>query len=711
MPFPAGLTQTLKNYHLNSYPSFTGLPQPITVGSIVHFLAALFWACLILVAFVGWGRMTGKLLRGRAMPVSVACSVGIAAVIFLGGLLNLFHAVYAAVLIAVVGIGLLFYVISRKEGPQAYRWVTFWNKLSGWAKILVAIAILLLICRVAATVRLGGFRVEDDGSAYLVFPQKMLAAHHFASDPFSDRRVISSIGGAYFLQAIVIGPTSLAHIGMADRTLGLMLMFVVLLDLGIAFGLSPQQIAVMELIAYLVPQPTFNLTYQILPISLLLSMVWIILLTVEQQENQEWRYAVLMGAVGGAILSLKSTFLPYVGAVALLPYLFLFWRKKCFHACLLPILAGICALVVAAAWMLAMKQDSGTYLFPILGHGVDYSSYGMFPSMPRFSSSRGLVRVFLQGGALLVLAAIQLISGIRDNKAKLSLGILIGSALAIAAFNYESGGDYIWRYNFPQFFTAIIVFFVAQAAASNALDHARRPHKTYAFALLTLIGCIFYYDLEGGKVSPFREMRTDIALYRRNLGASLSGTQLVSPSIRERYRAVEAALPDGAVALDVTTDSFLLTDRNGRKFLLDDWPGAASPSPGWPFTSNSEAVMAFLTNNSIRYIVYDYDYASWFDMRSCQSLPDQAHLSELDHALEILSFATHHQFDQLRVAHKAVYDDGKIAVIDIASQTIPIRPSEPAWYLGTSDAEMCSQIVRKYIDAHPTTTDEFGARD
>src|SRR6185437_11504281 len=111
-----------------------------------------------------------------------------------------------------------------------------------------------------------------------------------------------------------------AHIGMADRTLGLALMFLALLDLGVAFGLSPPQIPALEFIAYLAPQETFNLTFSILPIALFLSMIWAIYVSLEQSESERWRYAVLVGAVGGAIIALKSTYLPYVGTLAFLPY-------------------------------------------------------------------------------------------------------------------------------------------------------------------------------------------------------------------------------------------------------------------------------------------------------------------------------------------------------------------------------------------------------
>lgn len=702
MPFPASLTQTLKNYHLQPYPSFTGIPQPITAGSIAHFLVALLWAWLLLVSLTGWGRTIGKLFRVPTLPASPACTLGIATMIFLGGLLNLFHVIYASVLIGLVAVGLLLYLLSFKRRPEAYRWMRAWNSVSRLTKLLVAIALLILICRVAATVRLGEFRVDDDASAYLVYPQKMLASHHFARDPFSDRRIISSLGGAYLLQAFILAPTSLPHIGMADRTLGLILIFAALFDLGIALGLSPPQIAWMALIVYLVPQPTFNLTFQILPIALFIAMIWMISKAVEEEQTTRWRYALLVGVIGGAIISLKSTFLPFVGALALFPFLLIFWRRTKSQSGMLPLIAGLGALVVLAAWMVAMKQASGTWLFPVLGHGFDYSSYGLFRSMPQFASPASLLRVILQGILLLILAAISVLGGQSTSQSRLSFSVLLAAVLAITAFNYKSGGDYIWRYNFPQFFTAVIVFSAAQLAIANLNQKSGHWTVAHIAAWLSLIACIFYYDLEGGKLQPFRETKTEMKLYRRNLRASLSGMQLVSSAVINEYRAVESALPDGAVALDVTTNSFLFRNRNGRRFLVDDWPGAASPPPGWPFTQNPQSLPDFLVRGSVRYIIYGYNFANWFDMQSCQSIPNRTHLTKVDHALEILEMLTHHQLDNLRRSRLTIYDDGKIAVIDFQSPLSSSQPPAQPWTLSTSEAEMCAQITRRYIATHPS---------
>ena len=165
--------------------------------------------------------------------------------------------------------------------------------------------------RLAATVRLGEFYVTHDVFGYLVFPQKMLATHHFAADPFSASPGDFKSGWVgQILQGFVIAATSLSNIGMADRTLGLILIFFALIDLGVGFGLSPRRIAVMELIVCLIPQETFNLTFPILPIAMFLATIWIIYLTPDEEEHQQWRSALLAGIIGGGILSLKSTFLP-----------------------------------------------------------------------------------------------------------------------------------------------------------------------------------------------------------------------------------------------------------------------------------------------------------------------------------------------------------------------------------------------------------------
>jgi len=694
MQLSPSLAQTLTNLNLPPYPTVTGLPQPITLLSLASFAGALVWAWLLLVSFTGWGRFAGKLFRGPRLPASVACSLGIAAIVFLGGWLNLLHAIYPSVLFAITGLGLLSYAVSRSERPEEYRWLRFWKNASRGSKILIVVALLILVLRVAATVRLGTFNVTDDSTAYLVFPQKMLAMHHFAGDPFSDRRVISSLGGAYLLQCLAIAATSISHIAMADRTMGFMLLAAALFDIGVRFELSPFQIAVLEFLVYLAPQETINLTFVVLPTSLLLGMIW---LMIEADQAQfSLRSAFLLGAIGGAIISLKSTYLPIVGVYALIPFLAASWRARKLRRVSSPLVAGLSSLGVLLAWMIAMKMTSGTYLFPVLGSGVDYATYGVFHLMARFSTRRALGKIFLQAFALSILICVQLLASRRNYNRRISLWILATSAIAITAFNYRSGGDFIWRYNFPQFLCAIVVFYAATGSTFHQESSSTKARLAFYVGVLSLASMMFYYDAAGSNPRPFRQMGLEQKDYVRSVRASLSGVSLADPSLNAEYQAIQKAIPNRAFALENVARPYLFNYRQ-HDFYVMDWPGAASPPPGWPFGQNSAQLSSYLRQNSVRYFVYDYHYAAWYDAGSCRSLVRPKLYSTELYVLFWMSVLADHQFDQLRSDFISIYDDGKIAVIDLQEPRRGASAQTADWTLDTSKEQMCSTVLARYL--------------
>ncbi|MHB8303658.1 MAG: hypothetical protein ACYDC6_12590 [Acidobacteriaceae bacterium] len=690
------LIQQMLDYHFPAYPSVTGLQQPITARSLAGFFGALAWAWLLLVAFTGWGRLAGKLARVERLPASIACSLGIAVVIFIGGFLNLLQIVYPSVLFALVAVGLALYLWLRRERPEKYSWLDFWKSSSRWSRLLIIATLLILFLRVAATVRLGSFNISDDSSAYLAFPQKMLASHHFAADYFSDRRVISSLGGAYLLQSFVIAATSLTHIAMADRTLGFILLWAAIFDVGIVFCLSTFQIALMEFLTFLAPQETINLTFVILPISLLLAMIWLLVQAAEQENRSGMKSGFLAGCIGGCMICLKSTYLPIVGAYALIPFLFVFWKTRKIKAVQLPLMASIGALILLGAWMIAMKMTSGTYLFPVLGTGIDYSSYGLFHSISKFPTHRTILKVFLQGFALLVLLSILLLVRIPKNILMFSRGVLVASALAITAFNYKSGGDFIWRYNFPQFLTAILVFYAATAFAYRDQPLSRGVRLTSYIGMFPLAAMMFYYDAAGRNPRPFRQMFIEKKDYLVALRTSLTAGSLANPSIKDDYRRIEQTIPDRGAALEDVAYPFLFNYKHKEIFLMD-WPGAASPRPGWPIGQNSHDLVAYLRKQSVRYVVYDYRYALWNDAGACVSLErPQLYSTEL-YVLFWMSVLTDHQLDQLRTAYDSIYDDGQIAVVDLTRPLPKTSPEAPLWTIDTNKDEMCPEVMARYL--------------
>lgn len=692
------LMRELLQPRLAPYPTVTGLVQPITIRSLATFFFALGWTWALLVCFTGWGRLAGKLVRIERLPVSIACSLGITAILFMGGLLNLAHLITRGVLFGLVGLGLLAYMLLFGERPEKYRW-RGWGAMAPhprtWARILLAIALLILVMRVAAMVRISEFDAIDDGPAYLVFPGNLLAHHYLDPGPFSDRHIISSVGGGYVLQAMVLMATSLANIGIADRVFGLLLLFAAIWDIGLTFDLTFEQIAVFEFLAFLVPQQTANLTYIVLPTVLMLSTLWLILKTPEDENGLAWCYAFLAGAIGGATVALKSTFLPCVGAYCLVPYLLMHWRRKKV-AFGLPLVAGMGALFVMAAWMLALKISGGTFLFPVLGRGLDFSSYGTFNSFRITKTPRTIIKLFLHAIALFGLGVTLLWFRPRGRKVLFTLGVLAGSALGITAFNLVSGGDSIWRYDFPQFFSAILFYFAAMAVLSNEMPERFRKRLAMTMAAVSMFGCIVYYDVAGKRPELFRQFKWEARRYSGALHGSLSGRSLSSPEIEQQYRAINAALPSDGVTLENLAQPFLLNERTHKIFMLD-WPGAAGAPPGWPFGKDATAVASYLQKNAVRYVAYDRRYGRWMDSSSCQVLERPQRYSTELYVLFWLSLISRNQFNHLLQRYHAVYDDGQITIVDLKRPMVHPPPENPVWSTTTSKDQMCKVALERYL--------------
>lgn len=695
MQAPISLLHQLSDLNIPAYPSVTGLRQPVSVKSLAWFLWALVWGGVLLISFTGWGRFAGRAFRVRKLPASVACAVGIAVIIFLGGLLNLLSAIYASVIFVAVAIGLLLYILLRKERPEKYRWKSFWGQSSLAGRLLVIAMLLILAYRVAGTVRLVHFNVDDDSAAYLALPQKILSTHHFSGDPFSERRNTSSLGGSYLLQDFVLSATSLSNIAMADRTVGLLLLAAIAFDLGTLFELSALQIALLLFLVFLVPQQTFNLTFIVLPVPLLLAMVWLLFRAQAEDAETPLQYALLAGIVGGATISLKSTYLPIVGALSVIPYLAGIRRNHITTAVKLVFSTAAGILLVLAFWMIAMRLTSGTYLFPILGRGLDYSARGLFPAVVKFSTKRSILKVVIQGSALLVLAIIQLSRKSKTRYSAFSITVLVSAAFSITALNYASSADSIWRYNFPQFFAAIVVFYLSAMAIKNQSQQLASTAFVRVVAVAAMLLMIFYYDLAGRKSEPFHEFMQE-ATNGQATTAGLTGQTLASSELVREYRTAESSIPTNSAVLENTAYSFLLNYRSHNIYLMG-WAGASAPMPGWPFDADPGRLSAYLQRNGFRYVLLDSRYMLQNNAIMCQDLQMPDRFSEWLKQQLWMNILANHQLDDLMNHYQSTYSDGSMTVVDL-SKPVPGSLVEPsAWGIGSSVDAVCSQVAQQYF--------------
>ena len=96
------------------------------------------------------------------------------------------------------------------------------------AIIICVILILILLAQYATWVVAAPFNESDDLQSYFVFPQKMLQTGHQGADPYSERRIIASLGGQWFLVAIALAhaPEPFAH--LIEPGLGILLLLALI---------------------------------------------------------------------------------------------------------------------------------------------------------------------------------------------------------------------------------------------------------------------------------------------------------------------------------------------------------------------------------------------------------------------------------------------------------------------------------------------------
>jgi len=214
----------------------------MTPTSLLHFLEALSWATIVFVAIAGYGTMVLGLWRLRGASLALSAVTGLGVVILIGGGLNLLHGITHPVRLSLVVIGVLGLILMRPVLVTPY--VNEARQLapparSPWTHPVLLLAAFVFMIRFGASVHTPYYQHDDDYNFYLAAPVKMDALHQYAADPFSERRIMSSLGGNYFLQSLLLAELPLEDVQMADRALGLLLLVFVAAGLGAVFRLKP----------------------------------------------------------------------------------------------------------------------------------------------------------------------------------------------------------------------------------------------------------------------------------------------------------------------------------------------------------------------------------------------------------------------------------------------------------------------------------------
>lgn len=423
---------------------------------------------VLLCSLIGYGRMILLTSRSRvAKSLSIEISVGLSLFVFMGGVLNLFQMIHAWSISAIIVIGLALYFLSLKKSTSE-------NCLSGFVEFLCSQSrlkqllysflllpfLFLFIAGIFHSYALSG----DDLSSYLYFLERIKQTGEIGSDPFNANRLMTSLGGFYFLQSYFYFILGKYHLWITDHALGSFLLIVAIFDFCRELSIQKRYWPVAALSVFVFPI-SYNSQSYYLTMFLYLCLIRLLYFLVNSKES--WRVSDLLSCslVLASISSLKSTGIPPVWAMG---FLFLFWDTA-IHKNHVRFIKGLAVIVISLSflspWMLSMFFSSGTLLYPLLGTGFADQTYD--PVLQTFSEKPGFMELFkivlLQPNMYnaLLLLFLFLIS----RRFQLSLKILFSLLMLIAFLNtmlimYYTGDATVNIYRAPFFHSVFAIILV-----------------------------------------------------------------------------------------------------------------------------------------------------------------------------------------------------------------------------------------------------------
>ncbi len=635
----------------------------MTPTSLLHFLEALSWVAIVFVAITGFGAFVLGLWRMRKVSLALASVTGISVVILLGGCFNLMHAISPLVRIALVVVGVLGFLLMRPAlvPPSISDPLRVEPRgKSPWTRAVLFLAAFVFIIRFSASVHTPYYQHDDDYNFYLAAPVKMDALHQYAPDPFSERRVMSSLGGNYFLQSLVLAELPIEDVQMADRALGLLLLVCVAIGLGTVFRLRPLQRALLGLFLLLTPQLQFNLTLVILPYALFCGLVFLAA-DADELDSRPLLQALLLGAAAATIASFKSTYLPH-GVLFFLCIGLLHARRSGVPAGWRTILfASLGCVGVLLPWMIASHTASGTWFYPLLGKGYQYSAYGLFPAPSSGNSLKIIVKVLLFNVPLLGVLVAEWFWCERDERTRILAALTASALVASILVGMATGGDSVRRYNYPAILAAILLLYIAASRKANLAPSMRARSLEWASAVLCV--CLAMYI-------GFNSWTHEYAMTLKCLRTSLTDFRIEPETTVQAYSAMERAIPAGPDGAIATVDYPFLLDFKSHDIAIADIPGAASLPPGWPSRSDGNALAAYLLSHHRRYLALTYTSSTLAEVetREQSELADHSTTQWIQSEAQI-RLASYRQYDQLIHSRRHLYENGNLIVLDLATPT------------------------------------------
>jgi hypothetical protein len=173
------------------------------------FAASIFLIAVATLMFLGWGWAFLRLLRIEPKNWPTTVALGMAAVVFIGGILNLARLAYPISLAIVAGIGVLLAILALRGLDRP--------------PLIVAIIIATVMTFTIATqLPPSIYNFHDDYQKYFAYPVRMIETGTVFGSPLSAMG-LQTLGGQAFLDGFAVAFFPITYINGVDAVFGLFL--------------------------------------------------------------------------------------------------------------------------------------------------------------------------------------------------------------------------------------------------------------------------------------------------------------------------------------------------------------------------------------------------------------------------------------------------------------------------------------------------------
>ena len=202
---------------------------------LTFFLSTLF-IIIFFISTCGWGRVIAQLACGRSYQQwAFMSALGLASLIFLGGMLNFIGIAYSAILSAIFFAGIIFGFFELFQSSFSYssifRDMQSKTKFDKYCYILsMALICVTFVFLVATLMPTNAFNIYDDFHTYLMRPFRMLQTGTMGGNNF-DILGIDSLGGQSFLQAFFLAILPIQYVNGFDTIFCFILLMFLLVEI------------------------------------------------------------------------------------------------------------------------------------------------------------------------------------------------------------------------------------------------------------------------------------------------------------------------------------------------------------------------------------------------------------------------------------------------------------------------------------------------